>query len=247
VWKSLKEEFKKLYLLNGQYMPEGKVSFAGSTDQISREDFLGDPSAIVPVADPNILSDQQIFMQGQVLMGVAKNNPLYNQDAVNVKFLKGLKISNIDQIYLGTKRAGHPQPTEKVQIELLKAQVQLKELELKKLQFISSLMEQRRLNEAKIVSLYAQAALFEEQAGGVQAATDIQAFQAKIDALKVLNDGIDQQIQAAGVMGNANTGNNAEAGGSAAGGVPAVEGTSSNGTGNAMAAGTPPGVNGTVG
>lgn len=242
IWRSLKQEFRKMYVLNGIYLPKGKVPFAGGLLNISQEDFLGDPSAVVPVADPEVVSDQQKFIQSQALLVVGKNNPLYNQDAINKIYLRSLKISNIDEVYKGTKGAGPPQPTEKVQIELLKAQVQLKELELKKLQFVSSLLEQRRLNEAKIISLYAQAALYEKQAGGVEAASAIQAFQAKIDALKLMNDNIENQVNQVGGVGNgngqqvsANTNSGGQTGGGQEGGVPQLEGPSSDGNANAMA------------
>lgn len=239
IWRSLKQEFRKMFILNGIYMPE-KVTFAGSPNSISRQDFLGDPSAIVPVADPEVLSDQQKFIQAQAILAIGRNNPLYNQDVVNTTYLKALKVSNIDEVYKGVKAAGPPQPTEKVQIELLKAQVQLKELELKKLQFVSSLLEQRRLNEAKIVSLYAQAALAEEQAGGVAAGAAIQAFQAKIDALKLMNDNIENQVNTLGGLGNGNdqqgSAGAGQDGGSSEGTVPQLASSPSDGNGNGMGA-----------
>lgn len=198
MWRSLKQEFKKLYILNGIHLPDTKIIFAGSDNYISRADYLGDPSAVIPSADPNIMSDQQRFMQAQALLGVARGNPLYNQDAVNIKFLKALKITDIDSIYVGTKKAPPPKPDVKIQVEQMKAQVQLKNLEWKKLQYISSLLEQRRLNEAKIISLYAQAALYEKQAGGVQAGNQIAAFQAIVDSLKLMNDQINNQVSELG-------------------------------------------------
>lgn len=239
IWRSLKQEFRKMFILNGIYMPD-KVPFAGSQNSISREDFLGDPSAIVPVADPEVISDQQRFIQSQALLAIGRNNPLYNQDVINKMYLRSLKVANIDEVYKGVKAAGPPQPTEKVQIELLKAQVQLKELELKKLQFVSSLLEQRRLNEAKIVSLYAQAALAEKQAGGVEAGTAIQAFQAKIDALKLMNDSIANQVNTIGGLGNGNdqqgTTGAGQAGGSSEGTIPQLASPPSDGNGNGMGA-----------
>jgi chaperonin GroES len=234
IWRSLKEEFKKLYQLNGLHLPPNGINFAGSDQNISRGDFLGDPSAIIPVADPNIMSDQQKFLQASALMNVGRNNPLYNQDAINTQFLKALKINNIEQVYVGTKNAPPPQPDVKVQIENLKAQVQLKNLEWKKLQYISSLLEQRRLNEAKIVSLYAQAALFEKQAGGVEAGNQIAAFQALIDSIKMINEQMDNQVQqlggANGDQGNTPGGTPEDSGAGGQGTLPGMEGPSSNGT-----------------
>jgi chaperonin GroES len=207
IWRALKQEFRKLYYFNGLYLPEAGISWAGSTETISRADFLGDGSGIIPVADPNVMSDQQRFMQANALMQIARGNPLYNQDSVNIRYLKALKIHDIETLYYGMEalmsgKAPPPRPTEKVQVEMLKAQVQMQQLQWKKLQYMSSLLEQRRLNEAKIIQLYAQAALAEEQAGGVKSANDIAAFQAKVDALKLLQDGINNQLSTLGDEGN---------------------------------------------
>ena len=200
VWKSLRREFQKLYALNGIHLSNDAVVFAGSDKYISRQDYLGDPTSIAPTADPNIMSDQQRFIQAQALMQVGRGNPLFNQDVVYTKYLKSLKITDIDQVYYGMEKllsgkVPPPRPPEKVQVEQMKMQVALKNLEWKKLQWISTLLEQRRLNEAKITQAYAQAALFEKQAGGVESATQISAFKAMVDHLKVVNDSIDKQMQ----------------------------------------------------
>lgn len=202
IWRSMKEEFKKIYQLNGVHLPVDKVQFAGGENYISRGDYLGDPSAIIPAADPNIMSDQARLMQANALMAVGKGNPFFDQDEVYKNFLRALKIPNIDQVFLGKKRMVPLAPPEKVMVEQMKAQVQLQKLYWEKLKWISSLLEQRKLNEAKIVQLYAQAALLEQQAGGVKSAQQIQAFQAVIDSIKVMNEGIDNQIaQQAGIGG----------------------------------------------
>lgn len=202
IWRSLKEEFQKIYQLNGIHLPVGRIQFAGSDTYISQGDYLGDPSAVIPCADPVIMSDQARLLQAQTLLSVAKGNPLFDQDEVYKTFLRAIKISNVDQVFLGQKRMAPLQPPEKVMVEQLKAQVQLQRLYWEKLKWISSLLEQRKLNEAKIIQLYAQAALLEQQAGGVQSAQQIQAFQAVIDSIKMMNDGIDSQIsQQAGVGG----------------------------------------------
>ena len=195
IWRSMKEEFKKLYLLNGRYLSKEGITFAGVDKYITGADFLGDPSAIIPVADPNVLSDQSRIAQATALMSLAKGNPAYDQDVVEKTLLRALKIQNIDQVYKGVKNAPPPPPDIKIQVEQLKQQVHMANLQWKKQEFIASLMEQRRLNEAKIVEMYAQAALLMEEAGGVKTGQQISAFQSIIDLLKVSNDQLSQQIQ----------------------------------------------------
>ncbi len=230
IWRSLKQEYKKLYILNAIHLPAGRMYFAGSDTYISKSDYLGDSSSVVPVADPNVMSDQSRFKQAQFLDSVARGNLLYDPDEVNKYVLKAAKIPNIDKVYLGMKRKLPPPLTEKVQIEQLKVQVAMANLQWKKLQYMSSLFEQRRLNEAKIISLYAQAALAQQQAGGVGAASNIEAFKAQIDALKMVNDSITQQAQQVGE--NDNTSGQDGTGGQ--GTIPQLEGPSGDGNANGM-------------
>ena len=236
IWRSLKQEFNKLYQLNALHLPPGKITFAGSTNYITREDYLGDPSAVVPAADPTVISDQQRMAQAQALLGVSKDNPAYDQDEVNLFFLKAIKIPGVKKLYKGIASIPPPGPTEKIQVEMLKMQMHEKNLQWKKLQYISSLLEQRRLNEAKIIELYAQAALLEQQAGGVGAAQRISAFQTVIDGMKTLQGNIQDQLSQIGDMNDSATGNPSNSQGATSGGsqqagqgsIPGLEGPPNN-------------------
>lgn len=235
IWRSMKEEFKKIYQLNGVHLSPDKIYFAGTTNYISRGDYLGDPSSVIPNADPNIMSDQAKMIQAQAVLGVSKGNPAYDQDEVQKMFLRSMKVTNIDQIYKGIKNVPKPPPSEKIQVEQMKASVQLQKLYWQKLQWISTLLEQRKLNEAKIVQMYAQAALAEQQAGGVKSAHEIEMFKAVIDSLKLINEGIDQQIQQQTMGEGPDAGQETNQGGDIGGGqegqgggVPAMAGPSGN-------------------
>ena len=237
IWRSMKEEFQKLYVLNGKYLSSEAVYYGGSSSYVTKADFQNTPDAIAPVADKNILSDSQKFVQASALMNIGKNNPLYDQDVLNKRFLSALKVTDIETLYIGTEKAPKPGPSEKIQIEMLKVQIQQSNLEWKKLQYISSLLEQRKLNEAKIISLYAEAALAEKQAGGVEAGNQIAAFQARIDAIKMVNDMMGQQINSMGGSNGAQQPAGSTDQGDAGGGegtIPAMAGASSDGNGNAM-------------
>lgn len=223
VWRSLKEEFVKLYHLNAIYLPPRAIYFGGSDKYITKADYFESSSAIVPVADPNIMSDQTKFMQAAALLQVGRGNPLFNQDMVFTTYLKALKISNIEQLYLGMKAPMMLPPPEKIQVEQLKAQVQMQNLEWKKLQWYSSLLEVRRVNEAKIINLYAQAAMYEKQAGGVEAGHQIDAFQVAINSLKTINEGITNQVAQQGENSA-----NQQAGSIGQGTIPSMEGASNN-------------------
>ncbi len=95
-YRSLKEEFRKLYRLNQLYLDE-KVQIGDL--QVTAEDYNGDVRDIVPAADPNMVSDSQRILQAQQLMSVA--NPMlgYNMREVHKRVLEAWRIEDIDTIF----------------------------------------------------------------------------------------------------------------------------------------------------
>lgn len=195
IWRSMKNEFKKIYQLNALHMSPDKTYFAGSTEYISRADYLGDPSSVIPEADPSIMSDRARLGQAQTLLAVAKGNPLYNQDEVNIRFLKSIKIMDYQKIYTGTKGAPPPKPSERVQVEMIKQQIANSRLEWQRLQWLSSLYEQRRMNMAKITLLQAEADQVLKESDGAQAAQKVATFEAQMKALEMMHGMLADQIQ----------------------------------------------------
>lgn len=190
VWRGMKWEFRKLYVLNAIYLPE-KSAFGGNGQFILRSDYLGSPSAIVPAADPTIASDGQRFARAQMIKAAATGNPAYNQDLVEVGYLQALDVDNIPQLYKGVASLSPPPPDVKVQVEQMKTQVQMAQLQFKKMEYAFNLQEQKRLNDAKIRSLEAQALLLIEQAGGVEKAHDLNVFNSVIEMLQGFNEKLD--------------------------------------------------------
>jgi chaperonin GroES len=153
VWRSMKEEFKKGYVLNGIYMPRRK-SF-GSGQLALREDYLGNPNEVVPSADPNVASEQMQLVQAQMLKQAAMSTPGYDPDAVERRYLKALKIDAIDQIYPGVAKTGMPKDV-KLQIAELKLQGEQTRLQSEQQQFLIEMMEEQRVNNANIAKIAAE-------------------------------------------------------------------------------------------
>jgi chaperonin GroES len=193
IWRSMKAEFKKLYILNAIYLPT-RTSFGQPGNTIGREDYLTLPSSVVPVADPTITSDAARFSQATLLKQAAMNNRGYNPDAVEKFFLKALQIDSVDLIYPGLEKAGPPEPDVKVQIQQLKNQQDAAELQFKVMSFVATMQEQRRMNTAKIIEMAANAQNLMEQARNDADAQKIQAFNAAIGALKEDNVALSAQI-----------------------------------------------------
>jgi chaperonin GroES len=224
VWRSMKEEFKKWYILNAIYMPERQVYGAVGNGQIAtRDDYLGDPSQIAPVADPNITSEVMRMQQATMLVQRASATPGYNRDLVERNFLQAMHAPNIDNLYPGVQKTGAPQDV-KLQIEQMKQKAHAAKLEFEKMKFILGLQEEMKMNQAKIIELNAKAALEMESAGGVKTGHQIAMFEAAIGAMKVHNENVHKQIELM-LKGTENGDNGTDTGGGA---VPSLAGTPNN-------------------
>lgn len=192
VWNSMKEEFRKLYILNAYFMPE-QMTFGLDGVTVSRRDYLGDPTRIAPVADPNTSTQADRVAQAAALKQAAMTTPGYNTAEVERLFLKALNIPNIDQIY-------NPEqfpPGEDLKIQLKKMDLQKEEMKLNGAMqmHLMDLQAEYNLNQAKILELQARATkeLHEIEAGQSQQETEM--FKAMVETMKSRNDVLMQQIQ----------------------------------------------------
>lgn len=193
VWRSMKEEFRKLYVLNATYLPS-EAMFGPAGQRAIREDYLGDPQRIRPVADPSVTSEQQRVALAMAVKQSSMGTPGYNLAAVERNYLRALRVDGIDVLYPGPENMPQaPNP----QAELEGAKLQLKHLEIQSKQqmFLANLFEQRRLNSAKILELEAQTAKIFEEAGSVKTEQQIAAFNAAIGAMKTHDESLRAQIE----------------------------------------------------
>lgn len=192
-WRSMREEFKKLYILNAIYMPV-KANYGESGAFALREDYLGDPSVVAPVADPNVTSESQRIQRAMAIKQNAQVTPGYDMKEVEMRLLKALHIEGIATLYPGPDKVP-PLPNPKMQVEQIKMQGKQAQLEFDKQAFAMTLIEERKLNAAKIMELYAKATLELEKAGGVQTGHDIAMFEAQIGALKAGDESLARQVE----------------------------------------------------
>ncbi len=195
IWRASKEEFQKLYLLNGKYLPIDQTFPGGAT----RDDYQGSADAICPVADPTITSDSMRLQLAGALKQAAATTPGYDRDAVEMRWLKALRVDNPGQVYLGTK--GTPPPKDpKLAIAELKEQGTMARAQMESQQraqeFVASLMEEQRLNNAKIVELQAKASEASANAENEAAYAQVAAINAQIAIAKHENDTLMSQIEA---------------------------------------------------
>ena len=194
VWRCMKMECKKLYILNGKYLPE-RVSF-GDAQTVYREDYLDNPDNMVPSADPTVVSEEARLNRIMLVKGAAASTPGYNLEAVEREWLRALGVEGIGMLYPGPDQVP-PLPDAKSQVEAQKLELAKAELQLKQMQLqtetqlaIAELMEQRRVNSAKIVELEARA---QSELAGValaEAGHRIAAFSATLGLLKHHDDSL---------------------------------------------------------
>jgi chaperonin GroES len=198
VWRCMKEEFCKLYILNTKYMPAKKSFGVGGT--IGREDFLGDPSQVVPVADPNITSDGMRLQQALVIAERAQAIPGYNREAVERNLLEAMKVEGVDALFPGPDKAP-PLPNPKVMIEQAKLASKEKiaqgQLQFDAMTFVAEMQAEQQLNEAKIVQLMAQSEFLAAQADSIEKGHALEMVNAMLGAAKLRDESIRGHIQLA--------------------------------------------------
>jgi hypothetical protein len=92
-------EFKILAELNYEFMPEQyPYELEGKEQMALRQDFDGRVD-VIPVSDPNIVSNVQRIAQAQAVLQLATESPdLYNRKAVHKNLLTALRVADIDSL-----------------------------------------------------------------------------------------------------------------------------------------------------
>lgn len=167
-YRSLKEEFRKIYRLNQLYLDDEVeyISGASGSAKVLWQDYNGNAADVRPSADPNIVSDNQRIMQAEAMRAAAKESPGWNLYAVNHRYLEALKVPYIEEVLPDPKgpNAVPPPVNPKVQIEQLKQQTKKAEQDLQLKLGLMKMMKEAELNQAKISKLEAEAAVLYKEA-----------------------------------------------------------------------------------
>ena len=192
-WRASKEEFRKLFKLNGRYLSPGQPQVGGAT----REDYQVGADSVCPVADPNVTSDTARLQMAVALKQAAMTTPGYDKDAVERRYLAALRIEAPGAVFKGTEGQAPPEDP-KVTLEKLKGQnaQQLAQLQLQAAQqeFAATLMEEQRLNNAKITELMAKAQNESASAQTEQQYAQVAAINAQISLEKNRNEQLAHKI-----------------------------------------------------
>lgn len=187
VYRGLKKEFQKRYLLNQEYLdPEEYFETEDDVKAILQQDYMGDPKDVRPTADPMMSSDLQRLQRLDALSQRAMSVQGYNLPALELRRLEVMNTEGIDEIY-PTDDKGQPviQPTPDPKIEIESTKFQAEQI------FKS---QQLQIEKAKVESLIGvqetQALLNLAKAEQLGNKTEIEAYKALLEKLKVERDGI---------------------------------------------------------
>ena len=191
-WRSMKEEFKKLFILNAINLP---TTSRLATGQIAlREDYLTDPNRICPVADPNVVSDSIQMQRALFIAQRAMAAPGYDPAAVEKHLLRTANIPEWQSLYIGVDKTG-PLKNPKVQIEEMKIALAEKKLAQQRDEFTIRMMEEHELMEAQIAQLGALAEKLLAEAKGVDSGHQIAMINTMIGASRARKEGLHKQIE----------------------------------------------------
>lgn len=193
IWRAMKNEFRRLYVLNGMHMPE-TASFGVGRTKISRADYLGDPKQIAPAADPNLSSDTARVQKAVAVKQAAASAPGYDPEEVERYYLKALRVDGVDRLYKGLKDIEPAGPSEKVQIEQIRAEVKRAEMEADNAMFALEMQETVRLNTAKITEMEAKVLKLLSDVSNDSIQQEISVLQTALGAMKQHNDSILQRV-----------------------------------------------------
>jgi chaperonin GroES len=168
LYDSFQKEYEKLYLINKKYLPDEETYMAAvGSGIIKREDYQQDEYGVFPVLDPTLSSDAMRLARAQALEGL-KEDPNINSREVTERFLKALKVPNIDELMAPEPPPNAPPPIEEQQAE---AELELTHTNIRKvnMEIADILMTaEDRVEKTQIAETNAQ---IQAAIGGAQAAS----------------------------------------------------------------------------
>jgi chaperonin GroES len=195
-YRALKEEFRKLYKLNGIFLNDEQEFYSlinEGTNIVFASDFAGDGKDVVPAADPNMVSDAMKLQQILMMKESALQTPGYNPYQLEKKFLQALKVTDIEAILpdpQGPNALPPPGPDAKIVVEGMKIQQRQYEFQANLQIKLAELQAELQQVQAEIVETQTKAALNLANAEGVEAGHQVAALQQMVSLLKQKQDGI---------------------------------------------------------
>lgn len=248
VWRAMKWEFKVRFQMNRVFLRDHE-GFGSGEDFIRREDYIGSPDQIAPVANPRLTSAVMKFQQATAIKQSAMTTAGYDRDEVEKNWLASMEVEGTDRMYVGIEKTG-PLPNPKVMIEQAKLQGLQSKIKAEQTKWAHQLLEDQRLNNAKIALLEAQAIAAKAQAAAATSDADVarigqqlEAFDALLQMHKEYGGMVNDRIKALTSSGGSDDQGTSDGGA----GVSGLEGASGNPGDSAVSVSVPGGSQVSVG
>lgn len=153
IYRSLKQEFKKIYDINTKHLDEKK--YADVLDETitkvsAKLDFEKGGFDIVPVADITSVTNSQRMAKASFLMQFL-NDPYIDQIQLREKILSSFNIDNYRDLIVAPAPSGPDANTIFAQSEMVKAENKMKEVQIKSIE-ASAALEKGRYDIEKIIA-----------------------------------------------------------------------------------------------
>lgn len=198
-YRSLKDEFRKMYRLNQLYLDQ-EVEFdtqSGAIGKVTWEDYQVSSLGVRPAADPNIVSDSQRMLQANAIKEASMTSPGFDIYQVNKRYLEAWKVPAIEEVLPDPKGPNAIQqgPSEKVQIEMMKLKADEVQGQLDFKLAVMELMQQAEEGQARIKKLEADAIKAIEEAKGISTGHEVSIIQGQLAIEKSRVDGTMKAIK----------------------------------------------------
>ncbi|CAB4217172.1 hypothetical protein UFOVP1590_31 [uncultured Caudovirales phage] len=199
-YRSLKQEFRKMYRLNQLYLSEDTKYLAENETegQILVIDYAGNSSDVLPTADPTITSDSMRLQQATAMKQSMMSAPgQYNKYEVERKFLQAIKVTDIEKVLPDPKGPNKLPPfvDPKVQIAQMKAEGAKAEMEMNMKLGLLKLMKEAEKVQAQVSKMEAEAMLIMAEAQTIESKQRINEINTSIAMQRERREGIIGSIE----------------------------------------------------
>ncbi len=131
IHRAFGQELRVLRRLNRDYLDEEEYFQLGDEEavQVGREDYEDEDLDVIPVSDPNQVSDMQKIARAEAMMQTFNGDPLVNQKLIRQNMLEALGVRDVKAYF----KVPPPQPDPKVLEAAAKADVAAKDADTRRL------------------------------------------------------------------------------------------------------------------
>jgi len=174
LFRAFKEEFKKLYELNRQYLqPLSYFTVLDDQRAIPKEDYDGGDLDIIPVADPNETTNTQKLIRGQIWMSMKGQG--FNDMEINKRFAEAMQEPEPEKLL----NAEPPPPDPKIVLEGEKLKMEADKFQFDMIKWQAEGDER----QAKVMNLIAKAEQAIANAESQEVGQQLDLYKAHLTAL----------------------------------------------------------------